>query len=206
MSGFEIAGIVLGAFPIAITTIDSYGKVARTVRAWKDIRVAYTRCSEDLKNEQLVFKRHLRELVLPLVVDGNSANELLADPSSQRWKDADVSELLQKKLGESHILYLGFVRRMEETLAELSKEMALDSDLVQERMDAQVWVTCTGSLRCSAVIIAALSATCQIPYSRSALDHPIAILHLLCVFNPSLAIGYCMESPVLSCLPFGAAD
>ncbi|KAI6356574.1 hypothetical protein MCOR31_010685 [Pyricularia oryzae] len=137
MSGFEIAGIVLGAFPIAITTIDSYGKVARTVRAWKDIRVAYTRCSEDLKNEQLVFKRHLRELVLPLVVDGNSANELLADPSSQRWKDADVSELLQKKLGESHILYLGFVRRMEETLAELSTEMALDSDLVQERMDAQ---------------------------------------------------------------------
>lgn len=135
MSGFELAGIVLGAFPIAISAIDDYRRMARKVEALKDIRVTYLRCSEDLKNEALAFKRHLRMLVLPLVVDSDSANALLANPSGERWKDADIADLLETKLGESHELYLSYVDRMVETLAKISEEMAIDSDLVQDRME-----------------------------------------------------------------------
>ncbi|KAH9427468.1 hypothetical protein MCOR02_012099 [Pyricularia oryzae] len=138
MSGFEVTGVVLGAFPIAIAAIVSYRRVARKVEAWKEIRAAYTRCREDLKNEQLMFKRHLRMLVLPLVVDDGSAKAPLADPSGKRWKDADVSDLLERKLGESHELYLSYVQRMEETLIGLRIELALDSDLVPGKTDAQV--------------------------------------------------------------------
>lgn len=138
MSGFEVTGVVLGAFPIAIAAVDGYKRLAQKVDAWNEARQTYRRCSADLKNEQLVFKRHLRMLVLPLVVDRDSAQVLLEDVSGQRWKDADIADLLESKLGESYELYLGYMRRMEETLADLSEELKLDSDLVQDRMAAPV--------------------------------------------------------------------
>lgn len=133
-----MAGIILGAFPIAIAAIDSYRKVARKVEAWKEIRVVYTRCCEDLKNEQLIFKRHLRMLVLPLVVDDGSAKAFLANPSGKRWKNADVLNLLERKLGEFYELYLSYVQRMEEIFTGLKIEMAFDFDLLPGKTDAQV--------------------------------------------------------------------
>ena len=43
MSGFEVAGVVLGAFPVAIAAIDGYRRVALKVQAWKEIRLTYVR-------------------------------------------------------------------------------------------------------------------------------------------------------------------
>lgn len=76
--------------------------------------------------------------MLPLVVDSDCAKTLLADPSGAQWKDPDISALLERKLGESHELYLGYVGRMEETLKELNRELALDSALVSTHLGQQV--------------------------------------------------------------------
>ncbi|KAH7028840.1 uncharacterized protein B0I36DRAFT_126522 [Microdochium trichocladiopsis] len=137
MSGFEVAGVVLGAFPLAIAAIDAYKRISLKVAAWRELRTIWLRCSEDLKNEQLAFKRHLKLLVLPLVVDPKSATELLNDPTGRRWSDADVADLLESKLGEAHDLYLSYVRRMHETLEELRNDMQIDSDLIQDKMTTQ---------------------------------------------------------------------
>ncbi|KLU83003.1 hypothetical protein MAPG_02070 [Magnaporthiopsis poae ATCC 64411] len=137
MSGFEIAGVVLGAFPLAISAIDGYRRVARKVDAWRDVRLIYTRCSEDLKNEQLLFKRHLRLLVFPLVSDVVAAQDLLDNPSGPRWADADIAELLEKKLGESFELYICYVQRIKEAIDDVSAEMESYSELVDEKRKQQ---------------------------------------------------------------------
>lgn len=138
MSGFEIAGVVLGAFPLAISAIDGFRRVARKVDAWREVRLIYTRCSEDLKNEQLAFKRHLRLLVFPLVSDVVAAQELLDNPSGPRWADPDIAELLQKKLGESFELYICYVQRIKETIDNIRAEIETYSELVEEKRKRQV--------------------------------------------------------------------
>lgn len=90
MTRFEVAGFVFGAFPIAVTAINGYPKIARKVEALEEIRVAYTRCFENLENEQLTFKRHLRTLVSALVFDSVLAKAPLADPSGKRGENAEV--------------------------------------------------------------------------------------------------------------------
>ncbi|TLD10707.1 hypothetical protein PgNI_06570 [Pyricularia grisea] len=137
MTRFEVAGFVFGAFPIAVTAINGYPKIARKVEALEEIRVAYTRCFENLENEQLTFKRHLRTLVSALVFDSVLAKAPLADPSGKL-----------RKLSESHELDLSYIRRMEEMLAELSRETALDSNLVREKMEAQAEIA---SSRCKSL-------------------------------------------------------
>jgi hypothetical protein len=69
MSGIEVAGLVLGAFPIAIWGLEHYCDVARRMGFWYEIRSNYQRTSNELKFHYLSFERNLEQLLYPLVAD-----------------------------------------------------------------------------------------------------------------------------------------
>lgn len=138
MSGLEVAGIVLGAFPLAIQALDKYREVSKRCGFWYKIRLEYQKCSDHLTYYRLAYRRHLKLLLLPLVVDDGTIQELLADPGAEGWKDAAVAKLLEGRLDESYELYMRHITAIEEVMERLNHELAVDEDAVQQPLTTVV--------------------------------------------------------------------
>ncbi|KAF7558495.1 hypothetical protein G7046_g5664 [Stylonectria norvegica] len=134
MSGFEVAGIVLGAFPLAISALEKYREVAKRLGLFRNIRLEYKRCRDALVYQQLIFKRHLKQLLLPLVADDDDSKiaKLLSDPGGDMWKESSIADLLEERLQESYELYLEYIKGMGRVMDELNQELAAESQPVQD--------------------------------------------------------------------------
>lgn len=138
MSGLEVAGVVLGASPLAIEALDKYREVARRLGFWYKIRLEYQKCSDNLTYYQLAYKRHLKLLLLPLIVDDDKIRELLTDPGGDGWKDVATAELLKSRLDESYGLYLRHMATFAEIMQKLKHELAVDQESVQKAVTTSV--------------------------------------------------------------------
>ncbi|KAK0709991.1 hypothetical protein B0T26DRAFT_755112 [Lasiosphaeria miniovina] len=132
MSGFEVAGLVLGAFPIAITALDKYREIATRLGVFFKIQLEYKRWRDDLEFHQLVFTRHLRQLLLPLVADDDKIAELLSAPGGDSWRDDAIAKLLQKRLRDSYELYFEYIKGIKRVMADINQELAVDSAAIQD--------------------------------------------------------------------------
>lgn len=89
MSGIEIAGLVLGALPIAIKATKSYSegleegkKIFRTKNHDEIKRDLF----EDLYQELVLFNRHVRKVLQVLPdVSQERCHEVLNHPNQQNW-------------------------------------------------------------------------------------------------------------------------
>ncbi|KAM0425591.1 hypothetical protein ACHAPT_009122 [Fusarium lateritium] len=135
MSGFEVAGVVLGAFPLAVSALEKYGEVAKRLKFWLNIQLEYKKCMDDLNYQHLCFQLNLKELLLPLLPD-DKIKELLADPGGECWQRQDVSGLLEDRLRDSHSLYVGCIEKIRSTMDRLNSELACYSDPVREGLKA----------------------------------------------------------------------
>ncbi|MBE3048670.1 hypothetical protein IMZ48_40465 [Candidatus Bathyarchaeota archaeon] len=138
MSGLEVAGVVLGAFPLAIAALDRRRDLARRLNLWQAIRPEYFSCKTDLGFHRATLTSNLRQLLLPLVVDDTTINQLLADPGGEGWKDPSIDNLLRDRLGEKYELYFEYIKGMEMVMHEVREELAADSDAVQEKLNTPV--------------------------------------------------------------------
>ena len=138
MSGFEVAGVVLGAFPVAISALEGYREVANRLGLFFQIRLEYKKALDNLKIHQLTFTRHLRQLLLPLIVDDDRIAILLADPGGPSWKEQAVAELLEKRLQDSFPLYMSCIMGLQQVMQEINREFAVDSEAVQDNIKSPV--------------------------------------------------------------------
>ncbi|KAJ9138329.1 hypothetical protein NKR23_g8589 [Pleurostoma richardsiae] len=138
MSGFEIAGLVLGAFPIALSALEIYDEISRRFGFWYEIRSEYQKCQRDLEIHQEFYKFHLTQLLLPLVADDELASRLIEDPGAEGWKAPAVADALEMRLQNRYTLYLGIMCEMKRVMVELNKELAVDAEGFQEKMSKTV--------------------------------------------------------------------
>ncbi|PTB69395.1 hypothetical protein BBK36DRAFT_1165668 [Trichoderma citrinoviride] len=138
MSGFEIAGIVLGAFPIAISALEKYRDIADRLDLFYKIREQYQDWNTDLKFHNLAFTRNLEQLLLPLVADDAKIEELLREPGGDSWKEEPVAKLFEERLQGSYGLYMQYIERMERVMREINTVLAIDSKWTQKLLDGSV--------------------------------------------------------------------
>ncbi|KAK4075363.1 uncharacterized protein Triagg1_4484 [Trichoderma aggressivum f. europaeum] len=132
MSGFQIAGIVLGAFPIAINALEAYQDIAERVGLFLTIKNEYINWKNELNFHKLSFTINMRQLLLPLVADDDMIAELLNAPGGDRWQDKSVAELLEKRLEGSYELYMQYIQNMRRILEEINRELLIDSEWAQK--------------------------------------------------------------------------
>ncbi len=138
MSGFEVAGVVLGAFPIVLSALEKYRELATRLGLFYRIHLEYKKCRDDLNFHQISFTRQLRQLLLPLVVDDDKIRELLTSPGGDSWRDQSISNSLKGRLGDSHQLYLEYIHGIERVMGDISRELSVDSRAVQEQITVPV--------------------------------------------------------------------
>jgi hypothetical protein len=82
MSGLEIAGLVLGALPLAIKAIQGYRE---TFSSLTKIEKGLENLESDLQTEQVRFQNTC-ELLLIGIVPPMKINAMIADPLGPEWK------------------------------------------------------------------------------------------------------------------------
>ncbi|KAL7914922.1 hypothetical protein GGI35DRAFT_435596 [Trichoderma velutinum] len=132
MSGFQIAGIVLGAFPIAISALEAYHDLAERVGLFLTIKNEFTNWKNDLNFHKISFTINMRQLLLPLVADDDMIAELLKAPGGDCWQDRSVAELFEKRLEGSYELYMQYIQSMRRVLDEINRELLIDSEWAQK--------------------------------------------------------------------------
>jgi hypothetical protein len=132
MSGFEIAGVVLGAFPILLTALEHYREVARTAGLWYNIRQEHQKCKNEVNAQRVAFIGNLKRLLLPLDIDDTSISHLLAAPGGNGWKDAGIARQLQHHLLDSYEVFMETIESMRDAAEKLKKEMAADKHRLQQ--------------------------------------------------------------------------
>ncbi|KAF2790435.1 hypothetical protein K505DRAFT_327588 [Melanomma pulvis-pyrius CBS 109.77] len=139
MSGLEIAGVLLGAFPLIISGLEHWRDVAKVGGFFWRVRKEYTTCRREVRFHEILYKRNLKELLLPIVDDdddddGGEVARLVGDPGGKGWSSKALQERLERRLQESYDLYMEIICEMNETAKELRKELALDKVTVQSQL------------------------------------------------------------------------
>lgn len=146
MSGFEIAGVVLGAFPVAIKALEKYREIGKLWGFWWEIRAQYTKCFNEVKYHRLSFSRNLKQLLLPMAADKTQIQRLLADPGGDEWREQGIAQQLEDRLQESYELYFELIQQLQRTMEELNKELAVDKEELQKQL-ANDKVSAIGALQ-----------------------------------------------------------
>lgn len=145
MSGIEVAGLVLGAFPLLISAMENYEETRKVTSTWWRVKRAHKRDIGRIKDCQLKFRLNLKELLLPLVHDGTvnrgEYERLLANPGGHGWKEDRVEDALRIRLSECHERYVEMLLDILDLMARLSKECRVDDANFQAGLMAQnqVW-------------------------------------------------------------------
>jgi hypothetical protein len=131
MSGIEVAGIVLGAFPLLIHALESYREGAEVLNDWWNIKRAYKKCRQDLSYHKLLFEGNVELFLLPLVVDEDELKVLMANPGDAAWKDPNLEKRLENRLPKSYHLFLDIVGDIKRLMEELGVELGIDDAMFQ---------------------------------------------------------------------------
>lgn len=128
MSGIEIAGLVLGGFPLLISALERYQEGAEILDIWWNFKRAYKKCMRDLKYYKLDFEQILEQCLLPLIVDDEELKTLISNPGGDGWGNPDLEERLKGRLPKSYDLYLEYIKEINEVIEKLKEELGVDKD------------------------------------------------------------------------------
>ena len=142
MSGIEVAGLLLGTFPLLISALEHYRQTAEVLEDWWQIKKEYKKCKNEIKVQELVFENSLERFLLPLVVDDDDVNELMSEPGGLKWRDPALEQKLKDRLPKSYDLFLDTMHDIQATMEGLSEELGLHRTLFQKELGAHQEKVC----------------------------------------------------------------
>ncbi|KAF2621452.1 hypothetical protein BU25DRAFT_416114 [Macroventuria anomochaeta] len=104
MSGLEIAGVLLSAFPLLITSLKHWRDVAKVGSFWWRVRKDHTACLRWIRFHEILYKRNLKELLIPVLTDASEVKSLIIDLGGRDWSSKALQERLEERLHESYSL------------------------------------------------------------------------------------------------------
>ncbi|KAI6816919.1 hypothetical protein KC332_g1267 [Hortaea werneckii] len=142
MSGIEIAGLVLGAFPLMVTAMEHYQETAKAAGTFWRIRTVYRKDYRSVTFCQTKLKLHMEELLGPLVSVDITDNldlclELLQRPGGDGWIDTSSRNPLEARLRHCYAPYQDTMEELHLLMEKLNKDFktqnALFGKLVLEK-------------------------------------------------------------------------
>jgi hypothetical protein len=138
MSGFEVAGIVLGALPLIIFALENLRDGASRLGRLVNFNAEYHKLWGEVEDEELMYRLQLKKLLKPLVRDDVLANDdleaLLLDPCADSWREPDLEKALKARLGEAYGRYLANVRDIQRLAWDMLQPL-VQSSTFQQRID-----------------------------------------------------------------------
>ena len=138
MSGIEIAGLLLGAFPLLISALEHYRQSAKVLEDWWQIKREYQKCENEIKHQKLAFEGNLESFLLPLLVDDDEIAALIAEPGGMKWKDVALEAKLKSLLPKSYELFLATIHDIKSTVDDLGEELGVNCEAFQRGLEPKI--------------------------------------------------------------------
>lgn len=135
MSGIEIAGLILGAFPLLIAALEKHKEAAVALGDWWKIRQIYQECIRLINCERTLFDQNLRGLLGPVLYDHSTLDELVTDPFGEQWRSESLAASLEDLLPTSHEIYIGIIKDFHRYMMAIGLELGLENQHFQRRMN-----------------------------------------------------------------------
>ena len=126
MSGIEVAGFILAAFPLMISALEDYRQGWEILEDWWKIKREYKKCQQNIKFQKLVFEESLEQLLSTLVYDEDELKLLIADPGGDKWRDAGLEQGLKERLPRSYDIYLEIIKEIQIIMESLKHALGVD--------------------------------------------------------------------------------
>lgn len=98
MSGFEIAGLVLGAFPILYDAAKDCRKVLGRAKSWWQFEATFMTFLNSIDTQMIAYGQVLQRLLEPTEVSDEDYDSLLRNDPPSLWHELHIQEALRNHL------------------------------------------------------------------------------------------------------------
>ena len=136
MSGIEVTGLVLGAFPLLLSALEKNREASQVFGDWYKVRKVYENCLMWVKAEYALFDSNIRGFLEPILGDTAKLEELLANPYGEDWRsDSLASEIKDfKYLPVSYESYIEVMQEFHNHMVALAEELGIDKPSFQQKI------------------------------------------------------------------------
>lgn len=131
MSGFEVAGIALGAIPIVVSGLELSIRSITTLNKWRAYRRHIENLILDLETEHCKLKNVLEHL-LEGIAPSEQIEEMIRDPFGPSWQDKAVQARVQQRLWNSDKVFRRHIVRIQEAVEELKLRLGIDESFTEK--------------------------------------------------------------------------
>ena len=142
MSGIEIAGLVLGAFPILLNCLDNYREGLEPLDKWWNFRTDFIAFVDDIKHQMMKYNENMVRLLAPIILDDNSLTALVRNAKDPRWHDGSLNVPLEQRLASEHKRVLRVIERIDNVMDGLKKLLRIEGTEVGSGTQPKIHSCC----------------------------------------------------------------
>lgn len=128
MSGFEVAGIALAAFPIVVNGLGRMTEGIETIKHWKKYKRELDKYAFRLDTAQVCFTSTLKHLLDDIIPSDTDFERMIAEPLGPLWKKPVYEESLRSRLDQSYNLYSRAIKNVAEGVEKLRIKLGIDAN------------------------------------------------------------------------------
>ncbi|EEU48326.1 uncharacterized protein NECHADRAFT_90584 [Fusarium vanettenii 77-13-4] len=122
MSGFEVAGIVLGTLPLVVTALEAYSNF---LRDWGKAPAELRSLNRQLSTEQTRLRNVCEQLVSD-VVPHRDVEPMLQNAFGPLWQEKETNDKIRRRLWDSYGPFEDTIKEVEEALDSVIKRLRID--------------------------------------------------------------------------------
>ena len=139
LTGLELAGLILAAFPLVISGLEHYEKGLQSMKEWVRFRAEFFVFMNALCRQKIFFLQNIEDLLSTVVESEYEMARMLDDPEDQGWKDPTLEARLKMRMSGKHEYecYMVVVSSIHEVLQRLRSKLKITTDQVSGIHDTQ---------------------------------------------------------------------
>ncbi|KAF5262034.1 hypothetical protein FOXYS1_7250, partial [Fusarium oxysporum] len=127
MSGFEVAGIVLGSIPIVVSALQCYMNGLGTLQNFRSYKRILKSLILTLKTEH-VNLQNIYQKLLTGIAPQTRIEEMIRDPFGDLWREEEIFNKLRLRLWSSLQVFDDRVQDMREAIEEMMEKLNVGTD------------------------------------------------------------------------------
>jgi hypothetical protein len=127
MSGFEVAGIVLGSIPIVVSALQYYMNGLGTLKNFRSYKRILKNLILALKTEHANLQNICEKLLIGIAPQ-TLIEEMIRDPFGDLWKEEEIFNKLRLRLWSSLQVFDDRVQDMREAIEEMMEKLHIGTD------------------------------------------------------------------------------
>lgn len=128
MSGFEIAGAVLGAIPLVISALENYKNGVRVIQRWRKYDKELQSLIRNIETERVKLQ-NVCEKLLDGLVPPSQIDAMVEEPNGELWMNDQIQAKIRTRLWRSSDVFEQTLRDIQGAIKDISERVGSGGDV-----------------------------------------------------------------------------